>query len=78
MKRGDAFGINPIVEEDQSLKGKSRSEKRAIQKEREEQLRNYDFKNEGAFDIYSEGSLDIPTDEEAKKFFDDRGVVQKN
>ena len=29
------------------------------------------------FDIYSEGSLDIPTDKEAKKFFDDRGVVQK-
>ena len=35
MKRGDAFGINPIVEEDQSLKGKSRSEKRAIQKKKE-------------------------------------------
>lgn len=77
MKRGDAFGINPIVEEDQSLKGKSRAEKRAIQKQREDQLRNYDFKNEGAIDIYSEGDLDIPTDEEAKKFFDDRGVVQK-
>ena len=77
MKRGDAFGINPIVEEDQSLKGKSRAEKRAIQKQREDQLRNYDFKNEGAIDIYSEGDLDIPTDKEAKKFFDDRGVVQK-
>ena len=77
MKRGDAFGINPIIEEDQSLKNKSRAEKRAIQKQREEQLRNYDFKNEGAIDIYSEGDFDIPTDEEAKKFFDDRGVVQK-
>ena len=77
MKRGDAFGINPIIEEDQSLKNKSRAEKRTIQKQREEQLRNYDFKNEGAIDIYSEGDFDIPTDEEAKKFFDDRGVVQK-
>ena len=38
MKRGDAFGINPIVEEDQSLKGKSRSEKRAIQKKEKSNL----------------------------------------
>ncbi len=28
-------------------------------------------------DVYSEGIPDISTDEEAKKFFDDRGVVQK-
>jgi len=76
MKRGDKnlFGIEQKKKELPKTILEKELEKRRPDKKKLEELKKtfpFDLEKE---DIYSEGTLDLPTDEESRKFFTDRGI----